>query len=189
MRKVILLMHMSLDGFVAGPNGELEWIRAEGEIFEYAIELTKSVDTAIFGRVTYQGMESYWPTVPANPESTALDLQHAHWIENACKLVFSKSLEKVEWNNSRLIRDNITEEMAKLKQQPGKNMMIFGSPSIAQTFMQLGLIDEYRLNLNPIILGSGIPLFKDSMDTINLKLVETKTFSSGVLGLNYQPER
>jgi dihydrofolate reductase len=95
----------------------------------------------------------------------------------------------VGWNNSRLIRENIAEEIAKLKQQPGKNMMIFGSPSIAQTFMQLGLIDEYRINLNPIVLGSGIPLFKDSMDTINLKLVETKTFSSGVLGLHYQPER
>jgi dihydrofolate reductase len=179
-------MHTSLDGFVAGPTGEMDWINVDQDIFQDVTDLLTTVDTAIYGRVTYQGMESYWPTVPSNPDSTELDIQHAHWVENVHKIVFSKSLEKVEWNNTRLINDNIAEEVAKLKQQPGMNMMIFGSPSLTHTFMQLGLIDEYRINVNPIVLGSGIPLFTDVKESTNLKLLKAKTFASGVVGLHYQ---
>ena len=189
MRKVVLFMHLTLDGFAAGPNGELDWISYDKELEKYAEELVSTVGAALYGRVTYQMMESYWPTVLTNPSSTKHEIDHAHWIENIPKIVFSKSLEKVEWNNTRLIKDNIVAEISKLKQQPGKDLVIFGSPSLAQTFMQLGLIDEYRLTVNPVVLGNGIPLFKDIKDRINLKLLETKTYDSGVVGLHYQSDR
>jgi dihydrofolate reductase len=186
MRNVILLMHVSLDGLVQGTNEwDLNWISIDEEIEKYVKDILSNVDTVMFGRVTYQGMESYWPTVPANPASTKHEIDHAQWLENTSKIVFSKSLEKVEWNNTRLIKENIAEEIAKLKQQPGKDIIIIGSPGIAHTFMQLGLIDEYRINVNPVVIGSGVPLFKDIQDRINLKLANVKTLNSGVVGLHY----
>ena len=189
MRNVVLFMHISLDGFAAGPNGELDWISYDQELEKYAEGIVSTVGSPLYGRVTYQLMESYWPTVLTNPSATEHDLAHARWLENVEKIVFSKTLAKVEWNNTRLIKDNIAEEVAKLKQQPGKDLVIFGSPSLAQTFMQLDLIDEYRLTVNPVVLGSGKPLFKDLKNRINLKLLETKTFNSGVVGLHYQSDR
>jgi dihydrofolate reductase len=189
MRKVTLFMHISLDGFAAGPNGELDWISYDAELEKYAEGVVSTVGAALYGRVTYHMMEGYWPTVLTNPASTKHELDHAHWIENISKIVFSKTLEKVEWNNTRLIKDNITEEISKLKQQPGQDLVIFGSPGLAQTFMQLGLIDGYRLTVNPVVLGSGIPLFKDIEDRLNLKLLETKTLHSGVVALHYETKR
>src|ERR1700752_722404 len=126
MRNVVLFMHVSLDGFAAGPNGELDWISYDEELEKYAEGIVSTVGVALYGRVTYWMMESYWPSVPANPASTEHDIDHAHWIENIPKIVFSKTLEKVEWNNTRLIKDNIAEEIQKLKQQPGKDLVIFG---------------------------------------------------------------
>ncbi|HEV8285081.1 MAG TPA: dihydrofolate reductase family protein [Chitinophagaceae bacterium] len=186
MRRVILFMHVSLDGFVAGNNGEMNWITMDEEIFEDAIDLASTTDTALYGRVTYQMMENYWPTVLINPTSSANELRHAQWVEDIHKIVFSRTLEKVEWNNTRLIKENIAQEISKLKQQPGKSMMIFGSPTLAHSFMQLGLIDVYRINVNPVILGHGIPLFKNIQDRINLKLLTIKRFKSGVVGLHYE---
>jgi len=186
MRKLISLMNISLDGFTAGPNGELEWAVVDEELMADVAALLSTVDTALYGRVTYQMMENYWPTVPTNPASTKDELQHAHWVENVHKIVFSRTLETVEWNNTRLVKEDIAEEIARLKQQPGKNLMIFGSPSITHTFTQLGLIDEYRIYVDPVVLGSGIPLFKDIKDRIHLKLLEAKTFHAGVVGLLYR---
>lgn len=123
MRKIIWLMHVSLDGFVAGPNGEMDWIRVDDDIFDDAAQLTATADTALFGRVTYQMMESYWPTAAESPTATKHDIEHARWINHAPKIVFSRTLEKVEWKNSRIVRDNIREEMTKLKEQPGKNLL------------------------------------------------------------------
>lgn len=188
MRKVVLFMHISLDGFAAGPNGELDWISYDEELEKYAEEIVSTVGAALYGRVTYHMME-YWRTVPSNPSATKHELEHAQWIENIPKIVFSKSLDKVEWNNTRLIKDNIAEEISKLKQQPGKDLVIFGSPGLTQTFMQLDLIDAYQLTVNPVILGSGIPLFNNKKDKIKLKLLESRTLSSGVLGLHYETIR
>ncbi len=187
MRKVISLMHMSLDGFVAGPNGEMDWIGYNEEIFQHAIDLASETDAAIYGRVTYQMMKGYWPTVLTNPESTPQELHHADWVENVHKIVFSKTLETAEWNNTTLIKENIAEEMDKLKQQTGKDMMIFGSASITHTLADLGLIDEYRLTISPVVLGSGTPLFKDVKEMLKLKLLGAKTFADvGVVALHYQ---
>ncbi len=186
MRHIISFMHVSLDGFVAGSRGEMDWITMDDEIFEDAINLVNTVDTALYGRITYQMMESYWPTVLINPSSTKNELYHAQWVEDIHKIVFSKTLESVEWNNTILIKENIEDEITKLKQQPGKSMMIFGSPRLTHSFMQLGLIDEYRININPVVLGDGIPLFKNISDKINLKLLNTKTFKAGVVGFRYE---
>ncbi|MFN8453196.1 MAG: dihydrofolate reductase family protein [Anaerolineae bacterium] len=189
MRKVVVFMHISLDGFAAGPNGELDWISYNEELERYAEEVVSTVGSPLYGRVTYHMMESYWPTVLTDPAASKHALEHAQWVENVPKIVFSKTLDQVEWNNTRLIKNNIAEEVAKLKQQPGKDLVIFGSPGLTHTFMRLGLIDEYRLTVNPVILGRGIPLFKNINDRIDLKLLETKTFQSGVIGLHYQSDK
>lgn len=186
MRKVILLMHVSLDGFTAGPNGEMDWIITDDEIFKDAINLSETVDTAIYGRVTYQLMESYWPKVLTKPSVSKDALHHAQWVENVQKVVLSRTLNKVEWNNTILIKDNFAEEILKLKQNSGRNMMIFGSPGIVPAFMKYNLIDEFRINVNPIIVGNGIPLFEDISNRVNLNLINIKTFTSGVVGLHYE---
>jgi len=183
MRKVIVSMMVTLDGFFAGPNGEIDWHVVDEEFNEYANDFLSSVDTLLFGRVTYQLMADYWPS----PSATTDDPIIADKMNQLRKIAFSKTLEKVEWNNSRLVKGNIAEEIAKLKQQPGKDMAIFGSGSIVSTLTQLGLIDEYRIMVNPVVLGNGKPLFKDIHDKLNLKLLRTKTFRSGNIMLCYQP--
>jgi dihydrofolate reductase len=186
MRKVILFMHMSLDGFVAGPNGEMDWISVNDEIFEAVIALQPSIDTALFGGKLYQEMAGYWPTVPGNPNSSPQDRAHAEWLNSAPKLVFSTTLPAAEWGPARLIRENLAEEVAAAKAQPGKDLILFGGASIAQVFMKLNLIDEYRLNINPVILGSGKALFAALPAHLRLKLVESRPFSNGVLSVVYQ---
>lgn len=183
MRKVLSLMHISLDGFAAGPNGEMDWIVYDAEIFKNAIALTDIADTAIYGRTTYQMMEGYWPTVATNPDSSPDDLHHAEWVQNVHKVVISRSLEKVEWNNTQLIGENFVEEITKLKAQPGQNLMIFGSPHVVHLLAQHGLVDEYRLNVSPVVLGEGIPMF-EGIKT-KLKLLSSHTFDSGVVALHY----
>src|SRR5579884_1757106 len=179
MRKLISLMHVSLDGFVAGPLStlntwhQLDWANVSGEVQSYVDDLLKTVDMAIYGRTVYEMMAGYWPTVPADSSSTKHDIDHAHWVENVAKVVFSRTLDKAEWNNTTLIKDNIVEATARLKQQQGGDMMIFGSPSIVQLFTQAGLIDDFRINVNPVALGSGLPMFRDQ---VKLKLVEARTF-------------
>jgi dihydrofolate reductase len=186
MRNVILLMHVSLDGFVAGPNGEMDWIRLDDQLFDDVAALTDTADTALFGRVTYQMMAGYWPTAAESPDATRHDIDHARWVNHAPKVVFSRTLEKAEWQNSQIVRDNIPEAIARLKQQPGKHLLMIGSAGTAHTFMQLGLIDEYQINVNPVVLGGGVPLFADIRHAINLQLIDTKAYASGVVGLHYR---
>ena len=186
MRKVISFMHVSLDGFTAGPNGELEWAILDEELTPYVDALFKNVDAALYGRVTYQLMESYWPAMLADPNATPRDLSHARWVDNISKIVFSRTLSHVEWKNTRLVKDQLVEVIASLKQERGLDLMIFGSPGLTHTFMQLGLIDEYYLFLNPIVLGDGIPLFQGISDWTKLNLLEAKKFQAGVIGLHYR---
>jgi dihydrofolate reductase len=185
MRNLVAFMHMSLDGFVATQRGEMDWITIDDEVFKDAIMLAGNTDTALFGRVTYQMMESYWPTVLSNDSSTELEVRHAKWMENISKIVVSETLEKAGWTNTRLLNENIPQEIIKLKQHPGKNIMIFGSPGLTHSFMQWDMIDEYRININPVILGGGIPMF-DIHTRIDLKLIAAKMFRSGVAGLHYK---
>ncbi len=187
MRKIIFLIHVSLDGFAAGPNGEMDWITYNDELEQYSHEMHDVTDTAIYGRVTYQMMESYWPSVLDNPASTGYDLDHARWFDSATKIVVSKTLTSAQLKNTILIHDHIAEQITKLKQQPGKDMWMLGSPRLAQEFMRLGLIDEYRINVNPVVLGVGMPLFANLDKPLNLNLIEARTFRCGVVGLRYEP--
>ena len=186
MRKVISFMHVSLDGFTTGRNGELEWAIVDDELNPYVDSLFKTVDTVLFGRACYLGMQSYWPTVLTDPEAAPRERAHAHWIENVPKVAFSTTLSDVTWKNSRLVKDHITEEIAALKREPGLDLMILGSPGLTHSFTHLGLIDEYHIFLNPIVLGGGIPLFQDITEWTKLKLLGTKTFQSGVVSLHYE---
>jgi dihydrofolate reductase len=185
-RKVILLIHMSLDGFVAGPNGETDWITIDDEIFKDSNALANTSDVALYGRATFRMMESYWPTVLTNSNSTPAELEHAVWMEKVKKIVFSTTLERVRWNNTTLIKDNIMEEVITLKQQPGGNIIIFGSPCLAHSLMRLELIDQFRINVNPVVLGEGIPLFTNADERIDLRLLQSKSFHCGVVGLLYE---
>jgi dihydrofolate reductase len=186
MRKVILLMHVSLDGFVARADGDLSWVQHDEKITAYVDDLIKTTDTALYGRTTYQMMESYWTTVPSNPASQKREIEHAYWVENVAKVVFSRTLERADWNNTTLVKDNIEAEISSLKKLPGKSLMIFGSPKLTHSLMELDLIDEYRINLNPVVLGTGIPLFTSSAKPVNLKLVESQNFDCGVVALGYK---
>lgn len=192
MRKVIALIHLSLDGCASGPNDELDWISYDDELEQYAHSLHDLTDAVIWGRRTYEGMAGYWLTVPGNPASTPAELEHARWLDQATKIVVSRTLERVEWNNAQntvLIRDNIAEAINRIKQEPGKDIWFLGSTTLAQTFIQLDLIDEYRLNINPTVLGSGKLLFAGVTRTFPLKLLESQTLKSGVVALRYEPER
>src|SRR5689334_16335033 len=139
MRKIISMIHLSLDGFAAGPNDELDWISYDDELEQYAHSLHAMTDAVIWGRRTYEGMASYWLTVPGNPASTRAELEHATWLKNSTKIVVSRTLSHIEWDgatNTILIKDNIAEAINAIKQQPGKDIWFLGSIALAQTFMQ-----------------------------------------------------
>lgn len=183
MRKVIYSMLVSLDGFIEGPNRELDWHIIDEELHRFINDQLSEFDTYLYGRRLYEVM-TYWETADTNPSSPEYELEFARIWKSTPKIVFSKTLEQVQ-GNARLVRDNIVEEITKLKQQPGKNMDL-GGPNIASTFMRLGLIDEYRLFIQPVILGRGTPFFPALDDKINLRLVEIRAFGSGVVYLRYQ---
>jgi len=185
MRKLIFFMLTTLDGYYAGPNGEIDWHNVDDEFNEFAIDQLNSVDTLLFGRVTYEVMASYWPT----PDAIANDPVVAGKMNQLQKIVFSKTLDKVVWENTRLIKANAPEEIAKLKEQPGKDLIIFGSSDLAVTLIPYGSIDEYRIIVNPIVLGNGKPVFKGIKDKLKLRLIKTETFRSGNVLLFYQPEK
>ena len=156
MRNIIVFDNVTLDGFIAGPNGELDWAIQDDEVTQYSKEGQGSTDMFLFGRVTYDMMASFWPT----PAGKSANPVFAEVLNNSSKIVFSST--------------------------PGKNMMIFGSGTIVNQLTNLGLIDEYQLMVNPVILGKGKPLFKDIKDRMNMKLVKTKTFNNGIVLLQYQ---
>jgi dihydrofolate reductase len=185
MGKLIAFNLITLDGFFEGPNHDISWHNVDQEFNEFAVEQTGAMGALLFGRVTYQLMSSYWPT----PAAIADDPIVAGLMNRLPKVVFSRTLEKVHWNNTKLIKDHVAEEITTLKQQPGKDLALFGSANLMTTLIQLDLIDEHRILLNPVVLGSGQPLFKDVKDKFKLSLVKTRTFRSGNILLCYQPER
>ena len=183
MRKVFLFMMVTLDGFFEGPNHEIDWHNVDEEFNEFAIEQLNDIDTLLFGRVTYEGMASYWPTQFAKEN----DPMVADKMNRIPKLVFSKTLDKAEWSNSRLVKEHIAEEVSKLKQQQGGDLAIFGSSDLTVSLLEMGLVDELRIMVNPVVLGSGKQLFEGMHEILKLKLLKTKTFRSGNVLLYYQP--
>jgi dihydrofolate reductase len=192
VRRVISMIHLSLDGFASGPNDELDWIAYDDELERYAHSLHAQTDAVIWGRRTYEGMASYWLTIPGNPDSTPAEREHAQYLQDSTKIVVSRTLDRIDWGdaqNTVLIKDNIADEINRIKRQPGKDIWFLGSPILAQTFMQLDLIDEYRININPTVLGQGKPLFAGVTRHFALKLLESRPLASGVIALRYEPVR
>jgi dihydrofolate reductase len=183
MRKIIVSEMVSLDGFFARPDGDLDWHVVDDEFNAFARKQLDEMDTLLFGRVTYEGMASYWPTEAA----LADDPEIAAAMNRLPKVVFSRTLNALEWSNSQLARGDIAEEIRRLKAQPGKDMAIFGSGEIVSALTRKGLIDEYRLFVCPVVLGSGKPLFARLSDTLNLRLLNSQPFASGVVLLYYRP--
>ena len=188
MRKVVASEFVSLDGVMEDPGWTFQFASEEQEKFKFA-ELAAS-DTLLLGRVTYESFAAAWPNMAeqyAGPRRAELG-EYADMMNGYPKYVVSETLEEpLEWNNSRLIEGNVAEEVSRLKQQPGKDILIFGSGDLVNTLMQLDLIDEYRLMVFPVVVGSGKYLFRDGNDTKALRFVETKAFVSGVVVLSYQP--
>ena len=193
MRKVISFMHISLDGFVAGPKGEMNWIKADQEIFDYVGKRINEGDTALYGRVTYQMMENYWPTAGDEPTASKHDIEHSKWYNKVHKIVLSKTMQDAGLTNTIIISGNLSDRINEIKQSPNggsKEILLFGSPTATHSLIQLNLIDGYWLFVNPIILGQGIPLFVDIKDKIKLKLLPTtRQFTCGVTELNYVVDR
>ena len=183
MRRLIAAINMTLDGFCDHTAGI-----ADDEIHRHYAELLGNADTILFGRMTYQLMESYWPSVVKNPTGNKPIDDFAVIIDNILKIVFSRTLTSVEWKNTRLKKEDLKEEVVELKQQAGKNILV-GSPSLIVGLTQLELIDEYQLTVHPIVLGSGLPLFNNLKKRINLKLLNTKRFGCGAVTLYYEPAR
>ncbi|MCW3104038.1 MAG: dihydrofolate reductase [Bacteroidetes bacterium] len=182
-------MHTSLDGFVAGPNGEMNWITVDETIFDFVGTMTDKSDTALYGRVTYEMMQNYWPTAGDDPNASKHDKEHSAWYNKASKIVLSRTMSEKGLDNTTVISGQLTENITKIKKQDGKNIIIFGSPRASHSLMIEGLVDELWLFVNPILLGKGMPLFKDITETTKLKLVESKTFSCGVIALHYEMKR
>lgn len=182
-------MHTSLDGFVAGLNGEMNWIKFDDELFDFVGSMTDKADTALYGRVTYEMMQSYWPTAAEQPNASKHDKEHSAWYNKVSKIVLSKTMNEKGLDNTTIISDRLADNINKIKNQDGKNILIFGSPRASHSLLAQGLIDEFWLFVNPVLLGQGIPLFKNVVETTQLKLIESKTFSCGVIALHYEKDR
>ncbi|MFZ2804368.1 MAG: dihydrofolate reductase family protein [Patescibacteria group bacterium] len=181
MRKIIVQEMLSVDGFFCGPNGEIDWHNVDAEFNKTAVAFLDTLDTLLFGRVTYELMASYWPT-----EAALTDDPHVASRMNALhKVYFSKEPEKMPWNNSTMLGEINADEIRKMKEAPGKDIAIFGSGKIIEQLMPMGVIDEFRFMINPVILGKGRTIFSTLEKTTKLKLLRTKEFTNGNVLLEY----
>jgi len=184
MGRLVYSMSVSLDGFVDTPGRSLDWVLIDEELHSFFNEEARAMSAFLYGRRLYELMADYWPTAEGDPSATPAMLEFARIWKDKPKIVFSRTLARVEWN-SRLVRDDAAEEVSRLKAQPGFDMDV-GGPTTASTLIRLGLIDEYRLFVHPTILGAGTPFFPSLDHRIGLNLLETRTFGSGVVYLRYE---
>lgn len=182
-------MIVSLDGYIEGPNRELDWFPDDNPQFEqYADEMIDSVGVALYGRRSYELMLSYWPNAELNPRSPA-DLAFARKMNALPKIVLSRSLQRADWNNTRIVSDNVLETLGELKQQRGKPIVAWAGAGLVSTLTRLDLVDEYRLIVCPVVLGGGTAFFADPQLKPKLKLVRTTQLGSSVVVLCYEPVR
>lgn len=189
MRKIIVTMWVTLDGFIAGPNQEMDWV---GQFYDeamgkYETDMVYACDTLLLGRVTYQSFAGSWPHVPASPTASEGEKEYARRVNAMHKVVLSKTLASADWNNSQVLSEITPEALTKLKEEPGQDIAIYGSASIVQQLTKLGLIDEYQLLVHPIVLGGGKALFGNISNKVNLELIQTRAHPSGVVILTYRP--
>ena len=182
MRKLLFFMLISLDGFYEGPEHSIDWHNVDEEFNEFANGQLDSAGMLLFGRVTYEMMAAYWPNQAAIRDDPVI----AAAMNRMPKIVFSRTLSSVAWQNTRLIKDNMVDEVVKLKTQPGKDLIILGSSDLAVDLIQYGLIDEFRIMVNPVALGNGKSLFKGLQGRLNLELFDTRVFKSGNVLLYYR---
>ena len=183
MRKIFTFLAATVNGYYEGPNQEFDWPTVDEEFNEFSLAQLDEVDTLLFGRVTYELMASYWPTPVANED----DPRVAARMNEISKIVVSRTLDKADWHNTRLIRDDIVGAITEIKQQPGRDIAIFGSSALTVSLLQHGLIDELRIMVNPIILGAGKSLFATADQRVGLSLLEAEPFKSGNVLLRYEP--
>jgi dihydrofolate reductase len=183
MRKLIYSMSVSMDGFIAGPDGEIDWSPPDEELHRFHNQHMRETGVELLGRRLYETM-LYWETADENPSATDYELEFARLWKDTPRIVFSKTLEEVE-GNAQLARDGVAEEVARLKEEPGQDLAV-GGAGLASTCIELGLVDEYLLFVNPVVLGGGTPYFPALDERINLELIETRTFASRVVYVRYQ---
>jgi dihydrofolate reductase len=184
VRKIILMMSVSLDGFIEGPHRELDWHMVDDELHDHFNEQLRRMGAFLNGRVTYELMAGFWPTADTDPASTRPMVEFARIWRTMPKIVFSRTLERAGWNTT-VLRDVVADEIMKLKAQPGGDLLL-GGADLAAAFLRQDLIDEYRLYVHPVVIGRGKPLFQASDAKIHLQLAETRTFGNGVVLLRYQ---
>lgn len=183
MRKVIYSMSVSLDGFVETPGHAIDWVIVDEELHRFFNDQARETGTHLYGRRLYELMAAYWPTADQDPATPGFMVDFARIWRSTPKVVFSTTLQSVDWN-SRLVRDDVAGEVARLKAQPGGDLAV-GGPTLAATLIRLGLVDEYQVFVQPVVLGAGTPFFPPLEEKIALRLVETRTFASGVVYLRY----
>jgi dihydrofolate reductase len=183
MRKIFGFIMTTLDGYYEGPDQEFGFWVSDEELDEFAVEQLDEADTLLFGRVTYEGMAAYWPTPGAERDDPAV----AARMNRLAKVVVSRTLDAAEWSNTRVIGDNVAEELTTLKQQPGKDLAILGSSDLTAGLMRMGLVDEVRIMVNPVVLGAGKSVFRTAGGRIGLTLLRSRAFKSGNVLLSYEP--
>jgi dihydrofolate reductase len=190
MRKIKLQMQLSLDGFVCGPRGEMDWMVWEWDdvLKKYVGDLTNSADTFLMGRNTGEGMAVYWPTVASNPESKDEDKWMADKLNNLPKVIFSRTVTNINWTNARVAND-IVEEVRELKKEPGKDILLYGGASLVSSFIRENLVDEYHLFVNPAIIGKGKTIFNNLKEKMDLKLIKAVQSATGIVILYYVSEK
>lgn len=188
MRKIVVFNLITIDGYFAGEDGDISWHNVDDEFNKFAIEQTQQFGGIIFGKTTYKIFEDFWQKALKDPKTSDDDRKIAQIIDDMWKIVFSKSLKEVAWKNSKLYDDIDPSEVKKWKEYQGPDLAIFGSGTIVQQFTNLGLVDEYRLLVNPLVLGKGKPMFANMKDKVNLKLTNTRSFKNGNILLTYVPQ-
>ena len=192
MRKLIVSMNLTLDGYLSGPHCELDWHFKSwtSEMGDALCRELAKADTILLGRVTYTAMANYWPSKLADPSCRGEDFAFANMMNTYKKIIFSTTLSATQWCNSTLAKGSLQHEIQLLKRRPGKHIMVYGSGKLVSSLAASGMVDEYQLWLHPVILGQGIPLFKagilPSPPALNLKLVQVQQFACGVMLLHYR---
>lgn len=182
-------MHISLDGYVCGLNGEMNWIKFDQELFDHGGVSIAKTEAAMYGRKTFDLMEGYWPTAAQQPNATKHDIEHSKWYSKAHRIVLSTSLDGKTLENTTLLNKDFVTKINDIKQQSGTEILVFGSPTATHALLREQLIDGFWLFVNPVVLGRGVPLFTDTNENMNLKLIGTRQFNCGVVELNYIVER
>jgi dihydrofolate reductase len=188
MRKLISVVHTSLDGFVAGENGEFDELVQSPENLEFVCSLTDKADAMLAGRVSYEMLNSYWPTAHQSPGASASIMKYSRWYNGAEKIVLSNTLDEKKGEDVKILSNNIEDGIKQIKNSKGKDILLFGSPSVCQTLLKLNLIDEFWIIVYPAVLGRGIPLFDDIERTIKLKRLGSTQFTMGEISINYKVE-